>query len=338
MQEKIISIDISVENIALKRAFITALRRVDSVSFVRVRLVCSKGSEAIGEAPATFAITGEDIESIVNSAELLREGLIGLRAKEAVDFVQSSSVGSSAKAMFDMAFMKLLGFFKLENSEPIKTDITISLNSKERMLLDAQDAYESGMEILKIKLGNDISHAIDVTKLLSENLQKAELLIDANQAWSREESFLYVNAINSLKLALIEQPVIASDLESLKMIKEQSSISILADEAVFTLADVKKVVSTKSADMINIKLMKCGGVSRAIEILEYAREHNVLCMLGSMLEGPHSINAALYLAFNYRDVIKYVDLDSPLLYKTPSDALDFIYDGAIISPRFSMPQ
>jgi L-alanine-DL-glutamate epimerase-like enolase superfamily enzyme len=199
-------------------------------------------------------------------------------------------------------------------------------------------AFESGMDILKVKLGSDIVHAVEVTKLLCEKLPKAKLLIDANQAWSREASLEYINAVKHLSLELIEQPVVAQDLDSLKIIKEQSQIPILADEAVFTLADVKKVVSTKSADMINIKLMKCGGVSRAIEILEYAREEGIICMLGSMLEGPHSINAALYLAFNYRDVIKYVDLDSPLLYKTPSDMLDFTYDEATISPRFSKLQ
>ena len=101
-------------------------------------------------------------------------------------------------------------------------------------------------------------------------------------------------------------------------------------DGINTLEDVKRVVESKSADMINIKLMKCGGVSKAVEILEYAREHNVTCMLGSMLEGPYSINAALYLAFNYRDIIKYVDLDSPLLYKESSKVLDFSFEGATI--------
>ncbi|QOP42887.1 hypothetical protein FJR45_02535 [Sulfurimonas sediminis] len=67
--------------------------------------------------------------------------------------------------------------------------------------------------------------------------------------------------------------------------------------------------------MINVKLMKCGGVSRAQAIFEYARANNIECMLGSMLEGPVSIHAALCLAFAYRDVVKYIDLDSPLLYK-----------------------
>lgn len=111
-------------------------------------------------------------------------------------------------------------------------------------------------------------------------------------------------------------------------------LPIMADEAVFTLEDARKVIEGGFADMINIKLMKCGGITKAIEILEFAKEKKVACMLGSMLEGPYSINAALYLAFAYRDVVQYVDLDSPLLYETLPKLLDFSYDAARITPRF----
>ena len=83
--------------------------------------------------------------------------------------------------------------------------------------------------------------------------------------------------------------------------------------------------------MINIKLMKCGGLTKAVEILEYAREKNVKCMLGSMLEGPSSINVALHLAMAYSDVISYIDLDSPLLYKEKSLELDFNFNGCKIT-------
>ncbi len=77
--------------------------------------------------------------------------------------------------------------------------------------------------------------------------------------------------------------------------------------------------------------MKCGGVTKAVEILEYAREQNVKCMLGSMLEGPYSINSALHLAMAYSDVIEYIDLDSPLLYKEPSSELEFNFRGCEIN-------
>ena len=318
------------KQIPLKTPFITALRRVENIEFVRVYVICSNESVGIGEAPATFAITGENIETILSSISTIRESLLGLEVGVALEKLHFFSIGSSAKASLDMAFMSLIKPFKLLNTMPIKTDITISLNETKKMLDDARLAFESGMNILKVKLGGDISHSIEVTKLLSKNLPNAKLLIDANQAWSLKESLEYVNAIKDLKIELIEQPVIADDLESLKTITNATSIPILADEATFTLKDVKKVMQSKSADMINIKLMKCGGVSKAIEILEYAREKKIVCMLGSMLEGPYSINAALYLAFNYRDVVKYVDLDSPLLYKRESSELEFFFRGESI--------
>jgi len=331
LQKSIISqITTKVETLALKTPFITALRRVENIEFVRVHVLLNDGKIGIGEAPATFAITGEDIEIILDSISQVKDSFVGLSPTMALEKLHSLSIGSSAKASLDMAFMSLIAPFKLLHTQSIKTDITISLNPKEKMLHDARVAFENGMDILKIKLGSDISHAIAVTKELSLRVPNAKLFIDANQAWSLKESLVYVNALKDIKIELIEQPVHADDLEGLKTITEASSIPILADEATFTLSDVKKVMQSRSADMINIKLMKCGGVSRAIEILEYAREKNIVCMLGSMLEGPYSINAALYLAFNYRDVIKYVDLDSPLLYKEETQELDFFFKGADI--------
>ncbi|MBT5934005.1 dipeptide epimerase [Sulfurimonas sp.] len=331
MNKIISTITTEVKYIALKTPFITALRRVEDIEFVRVSIECSDRSIGIGEAPATFAITGEDIETILHSIKSIKDELIGLQLQDAMTALHNSSIGSSAKASLDIAILSLMGYFKLENFESIKTDITISFNPKERMLSDAKDALCRGMDILKVKLGKDINHAIEVTKEFSTKLQNARLLIDANQAWSLEDSLLYVNATDDLGLELIEQPVVASDLKGLKEIRNATKTPLLADESAFTLDEVKTIVESKSADMINIKLMKCGGVSKAVEILEYAREKGIDCMLGSMLEGPYSINAALYLAFNYRDVIKYVDLDSPLLYREASSELDFHFDGAVIS-------
>ncbi len=327
------NISTEVKYIPLKTPFITALRRVNTIEFIRVHIVCDQGEVGIGEAPATMAITGEDISIILESIQKVKDTLIGLEIKKALEVLHEQSIGSSAKAALDMALMSILGFFKLEDTSFIQTDITISLNCVETMLSDAKKACENGMSILKVKLGSDIKHAIEVTQKLSLGFPKAQLLIDANQAWSLDESLIYVNAIENINIELIEQPVIAEDLSSLKLVREATKIPILADEATFTLQDVKKVLQTKSADMINIKLMKCGGVSKAVEILEYARKNSIKCMLGSMLEGPYSINAALYLAFNYRDVIEYVDLDSPLLYKEASDELDFIFSGSKISAK-----
>jgi L-alanine-DL-glutamate epimerase-like enolase superfamily enzyme len=320
---KIKDIRTQVMQIALKTPFVTALRRVENVEFVRVSIECSNGLVALGEAPATKAITGEDLKSISISIAQIKAQLLGTNPKEALVILHKSSIGSSAKAALDMAFVSLLAqdankemyqYLGAKEFLQIQTDITISLNSQEEMLHDAREALKSGLDILKVKLGSDIQHAIAITQLLSQELPQAKLLIDANQAWSMEQSLQYVKAVENLNIELIEQPVNASELDQLKRITQNSKIAILADESAFTLEDVKHIVQNNIADMINIKLMKCGGVTKAVEILEYAREKNIVCMLGSMLEGPVSIDVAKQLAMAYSDVIKYVDLDSPLLY------------------------
>lgn len=337
---KITNIKTEVKQIELKTPFKTALRTATHVEFVRVHVTSDSGFVGVGEAPATKAITGEDIEDILSSINSVKKLFLGLAPKEALDILHTTKIGSSAKAALDMAFVHLLsqeakkplyGYFGATDLTPLKTDVTISLNDANVMLNDAKKAYDNAMTILKVKVGKDIEHAIEVVKQISKELPYAEILVDANQAWSLEDSLLFIQNMKDVKIELIEQPVIASDLEGLKKITQLSHIPILADEAAFGLKDVKAVVESQSANMINIKFMKCGGVTKAIEILEYAREKKVTCMLGSMLEGPYSINMALHLSFAYRDVIKYIDLDSPLLYKEPSDELDFEFSGCEIS-------
>lgn len=334
------NISAEVQHIELKSAFITALRRVDKIEFVRLKIECDNGSFAFGEAPATKAITGEDIETILDSIDATRNLFINQDVGRSLEVLhEKTEIGTSAKAALDMAFISLLSqekniplfqYFGAREPVSLHTDITVSLKGIDEMLEDAKVAFNNGKYLLKVKVGSDIEHSIEIINAIASELPKAQILVDANQAWSLEDSLLFVDAMKNVKLELIEQPVIADDLESLKIITNKTEIPILADESAFNLEEVKNIVETQSADMINIKLMKCGGLSKAVEILEYAREHKVTCMLGSMLEGPISINAALHLAMAYTDVIEYIDLDSPLLYKNSSKEEEFIFKGSQI--------
>ena len=322
---KIVEISSEIIKIQLRTPFITALRRVDDVEFVRVSVTTDDDYVYLGEAPATKAITGEDLLSITEAIETNKELFYGLSPSDAIDKVHTLSIGSSAKACMDMAFYVMTDFGMQshakqgnesnDNTPKTKTAITISYNEKTKMLIDAKDAVNNGHRILKLKFGDDISHAIDVTHSVQRQIPNTILLVDANQAWSLSESKKYIDSMANTNIELLEQPVIAKDIEGLRELKNYSDIPIVADEACFTLSDVKKVVESKSADIINIKFMKCGGITKAKEILEYCRTKQVPVMMGSMLEGPISIGYACYLVDEYSDVIKYVDLDSPLLYK-----------------------
>ena len=247
---KIQSITTSVKYIPLKTPFITALRRVDTIEFVRVSVSCDNGVIAFGEAPATKAITGEDIEIILNSIERVKELFINKTAEEALDTLHHKiKIGSSAKAALDMAFISLQAqdkniplfeYFGAKAPITLETDITISLKEANAMLEDSKVAFNADMKILKVKLGKDIKHSIDVIQKISKELPNTVILVDANQAWSLDSSLEFVNAVKDVKIELIEQPVIANDLEALKTITNATNIPVLADEAAFNLEDVKK--------------------------------------------------------------------------------------------------
>lgn len=325
------NITLTREMIPLKTPFTTALRSVDSVEFVRVCVLLDHGKKLFGEAPATKAVTGEDLDSIEQDIDQITPKLLNTTPKKALEIIHTATMGNSAKAALDMALFQLP---PITNTQTIECDITISLDTTTKMLQDAKNACRLGIKQLKIKLAADISHAIETTRTIAHSLPHAQLLIDANQAWDLQSTLYYIDTFKGYRsIKLIEQPVKADDLQSLKTITTHSPIPILADESAFDLQGVKKVIQNNIADMINIKLMKCGGVSKAIDILEYARAKEISCMLGSMLESPVSINAALDLAFLYRDVIKYVDLDSPLLYKEPHHPLlRYSFQDGTISP------
>ena len=147
---KILDITTEVREIALKTPFITALRRVDAIEFVRVTVICDDGSVALGEAPATKAITGEDIYGILSGVAFITEELIDLTPLDAIKTLHLAEMGSSAKAALDMALFSLVSDVKEKKNITLQTDITINLKDTQEMLLDAKEAVSNGMKILKV--------------------------------------------------------------------------------------------------------------------------------------------------------------------------------------------
>jgi len=337
---KIVDADIRRASLPLRTPFVTALRRVEAAEFILLELRTDTGLKACGSAPATEAITGETLESIET---VLRLTLIppllnrspGL--EHALETLHLSCIGNTgAKAAVDMALHSLAAqekglplwqYLGGEKPRPVSTAVTISLGTPEQMLSDARNALERGEKILKVKVGADDGRDSDRIRAIADTLPGAQILVDANQAWDLKTALGLLNALDAPNIRLLEQPVPAADLEALRRITAESPVPVLADEAVFDAEDTRKVIETHAADMINIKLMKCGGIAEALKIIGLCRTHDIKCMLGSMLEGPVSITAALHLAVAHPDVFEWIDLDSPLLYRTLPGDLPFAVEG-----------
>ena len=104
-------------------------------------------------------------------------------------------------------------------------------------------------------------------------------------------------------------------------------ISLLADESVVSPADALRIMQTGAADLVNIKLMKCGGITNALRIAAAAEVYGVECMIGCMLEAKISVNAAVELACA-KKIITKIDLDGPVLCSE-----DHILGGAVFDEK-----
>ena len=312
----------------LRVPFKTALRSVDRVEDILVELHTDTGAVGYGEAPPTGPITGDTAGGIIGAVrELIAPALIGqeVDAFEAVAArVQKAGVhNTSAKAAVDMALWDLYGqlhgipVHKLLGGarRQLVTDITISVNPPEQMAADARDAVARGYDCLKVKVGAD--PALDTARLAAVRAAAGDsvcIRIDANQAWSPRQAVRILNEMQDkgLALELVEQPVPADDLEGLAYVTRHSWVPVMADESVFSPADALRIMQHRAADFINIKLMKCGGLTNALRIAAAAEVYGVECMIGCMLEAKVAVNAAVELACA-RSIITRVDLDGPVL-------------------------
>lgn len=325
---KITEVRIGRISVPLRVPFKTALRRVDSVEDVIVEIHTDTGAVGYGEAPPTGVITGDTTGAIIGALkDHIIKTIIGRDVDDfeaLTDCVQKCIIhNSSAKAAVDMALWDLYGqlynipVYKLlgGSKDKIVTDITISVNSPEEMARDAITAINRGYDTLKVKVG--VNPKLDVERLSAIRNAigaRAKLRIDANQAWKPQEAVRILNQMQEqgLDIELVEQPVIAHDIEGLKYVTERSYVPVLADESVFSPLDAMKIIQSGAADLINIKLMKCGGITPALKIADAASIMGVECMLGCMLEAKVSVNAAVHVACA-RSIITKIDLDGPVL-------------------------
>ena len=340
---KITEVRLGLISVPLRVPFKTALRSVSSVEDVIVEIHTDTGAVGYGEAPPTGVITGDTTGAIIGAIrDHIAKTIIGRDVDDFEDLMIALNAciqkNTSAKAAVDMALWDLYGqlykipVYKLMGGakKSIVTDITISVNDPEEMVRDALNAIDRGYDCLKVKVG--IDPELDVARLAAvrEAVGKdVKLRIDANQAWNAKQAVRILDQMQEkgLDIEFVEQPVPAADLEGMQYVTRHASVPVLADESVFSPADALRIMQTGAADFVNIKLMKCGGITNALRIASAAEVYGVECMIGCMLEAKISVNAAVELACA-KKIITKVDLDGPVLCSE-----DHILGGAVFDEK-----
>ena len=325
---KIQQIQIGKVSIPLKKPFKTALRQVNSAEDIIVKVIADSGETGFGNAPPTAVITGDSQDSIIAAIrDTLGPKIIGMDVENLEEILSTLDAGMlhnhSAKAALDIAVHDLFGkrfgmpLYKYFGGycNRMETDLTISLNGPEEMVRDAKEAVSEGYAAIKIKVGNEPALDIKRVQAIRAAVGPAvKIRLDANQGWSAKEAVRTIRKFEEegLDIELVEQPVKAHDFEGLKYVTERVETDIMADESAFGPFEVFRLLSMRACDMINIKLMKAGGLHNAVKIANFAETVGVQCMMGCMLESKVGITAAASLAAG-KKIVTRADLDAAVL-------------------------
>lgn len=344
---KIVQIETFRAAVPLHTPFKTALRTVHTAEAVVVNIICDNGINGWGEAPPTLVITGDSLESIESAVlHVLKPALVGkslLNHESIFQEMHKLLVGnSSAKAAVDMAIYDCLAQYSRlplyqylgGYRNKLETDYTVSVNSPSEMAEDALLYSMRGFDVLKIKVGKDeietdIKRIQAIRQVIGDSVK---IRLDANQGWEAKAAVRAIRKMEDLNLTieLVEQPVPAHDIEGLKKVTDNVETPIMADESVFTPQQAFQVLKTKSADLINIKLMKAGGIYQAQKINNLAEVCGVECMVGSMIETRLGITAAAHFAASKKNITRF-DFDAPLMLSTDIIAGGIQYNGKTIT-------
>ncbi|WP_436935762.1 dipeptide epimerase [Halovenus marina] len=252
--------------------------------------------EDVGDPHATQAIAQEMRECVPESAPARASDHAAARAAVSV------AVHDLAARQVDEPLYRRFG---LDTDAVPPTSYTVSIDTPERMAELARTAREAGFPVLKLKLGTDDDRArLEAVRAAAP---EARIRVDANGDWTPEEAIDRCDLLAEMGVEFCEQPVPGGDIDGLERVRETSPIPIAADESCVTATDVPSVVD--AADIVVVKLMKCGGLRPALRQIAAAQAHGLDVMLGCMVETNASIAGACQLA----PLVEYVDLDGALL-------------------------
>jgi len=326
---------------------------------VLVRLTFSDGTVGWGEASPDEGVTGESPTACVEALDgVLAEAVMG-RGVDDVDALGSSiddaadGAGPAARAAVDIAvhdaaarrrgvplwrFLEdriVAGGGTRVGRDHLQVSRVVSMDDPEVMAARAATHVRAGFSTVKLKVGDPEDWRRDVERVAVVRAAVGPdvgIKVDVNQGWrTAEMAVAAVAAMAESRPLFVEQPVDRRDLAGLAEIRRQvPQVPIMADEAVGSAEDLGRIVALGAADIVNLKVMRLGGLRAAIAADAVAVAAGMRSQIGTMIESSIGSAAGLHLATALASVA-FVEMGGPLMLAEDPGDLARCYRGETVT-------
>lgn len=333
--------------VALETPYTIAYATVNKATLVFVRIETDTGILGYGCAGCDAAVTGETAETVFTAlhdiaAPTLRGANPLLHTAVLRELKQLFGQQPSALAAVDMALYdiqgKVLGLPLWQvlgrYRDRIPTSVTIGILPEAETVACARRWLGQGFTCLKLKGGLDVESDVQrVIRVREEAGADIELRFDANQGYTVREAVKFAKETQGARVTFLEQPTPKGEPGLLGQVRRASKLPVMADESLLDLKDAFFLAKHELVDLLNVKLMKAGGITEALQIEAVARSAGLAIMVGCMDESALGIAAGLHYALA-RPGTAYADLDGHLgLCGDPAGQCLTLQQGMLFPPE-----
>lgn len=348
---KITSVTYWKEDMKLTRPYAVTYVMHDSVENIFVRIDASNGHYGVGAGSPSKHVTGEEIDSDFNSRrDEIEEQLVGTDLRCFRDAIHRLSViyanQPALLAGLDMALHDLfcksigisLGKYLGVRKKPLPTSITIGIKNVEETVEEGIEYKERGFQVIKLKIGQSIEEDIERSLKLRAAIGDRMLIrVDANQGYDVTSFQYYLDKTKKAKLEFFEQPMKPEMNQEMLDLPLGIRELCAADESLHKQRDAIALCKlNRPFGILNIKLMKCGGLTESKRIADIANNESLDLMWGCMDESVVSISAALNSALSCEST-QYLDLDGSLDLASDIASGGFEIREGVLYPNYNEP-
>lgn len=293
--------------------FSHSLRKRTSAKNVIAEVVADKGKIiGYGEGAPRSYVTGESQESTIRSIHRFTQkenfpwNLNDVsQIWNFIDTLPSGKGHNSAICATETALLDALAkshsksiieYFPQDFlTDTVFYSATFPLTHKQRILKICLLCKKMKINKLRIKAGKDFTQNKEILEVISSVFgDDYDLRVDLNGSWNRELAFNHIHLFRKYKVKILEQPMMPDDpdLADFADAMQSSGVILMADESACSLQDVKKISQEGYYGMINVRLSKCGGFRRSLELIEYLRTKGIRFQIAGHLGESGILSAA----------------------------------------------